>query len=391
MTHDNDVPAFATALIVGGGIGGLATAVTLRRTGVSVVLVERASEFGEVGAGLQLGPNATRLLFEWGLESAIRDVAVFPENLIAKDALTDEELTRIPLGDEFVQRYGAPYCVIHRTDLHSILLAEARRLNVELHTDTEIVEVDSESGSARARDGHTFVADVVIGADGLRSELRDRLVADEPINSGYVAYRGTIASSEVEEISNDVVVWMGPEGHLVQYPLRRGELLNNVLVFRSDGFARGESDYGGADELDARFGDCHPTVRRALDFVGKQRRWPLYDRLPTAEWSSGRLLLMGDAAHPMLQYLAQGCCQALEDADALGRLARTAPATEIGEAFTSERASRTAEVQTTARAFGELCHRTGAAARARNEMLRDRAHDDFRHVDWLYSVIPSRI
>ncbi|GAA1936216.1 3-hydroxybenzoate 6-hydroxylase [Microbacterium aoyamense] len=385
-THDDDVPAVGSALIVGGGIGGLATAVALRRAGVAVTLVEKADEFGEVGAGLQLGPNATRILFGWGLESAIREVAVFPENLIARDALTNEELTRIPLDDAFVGRYGAPYCVIHRTDLHSLLLAEARRLGADLHVATEIVSVDTSAGTARTADGRTYSGDVVIGADGLRSSLRDRLVGDVPVNSGYVAYRGTIAVEDTGPISDDVVVWMAPHGHLVQYPLRRGELLNNVLVFRSDAFARGEEEYGGADELEERFGDCHPVVRRALDFVGKQRRWPLYDRVPTDDWSQGRVVLMGDAAHPMLQYLAQGCCQALEDASALGTIVgHDVAATDVGALFTAERAPRTAEVQSTARAFGDLCHREGDQARARNALLLARGRDDFSTIDWLYA------
>jgi 2-polyprenyl-6-methoxyphenol hydroxylase-like FAD-dependent oxidoreductase len=386
MMHDNDVHAIRSSLIVGGGIGGLATAVAMRRAGIDVTLVERASEFGEVGAGLQLGPNATRVLFSWGLEKAIRDIAVFPENLIARDALTNQELTRVPLGEQFTERYGAPYCVIHRTDLHAILLDEARRLDVDLHTATDIVVVDSATGTALASDGRSFSADVVIGADGLRSALRDRLVGDQVINSGYVAYRGTIAAADAGPVSDDVVVWMGPGGHLVQYPLRRGELLNNVLVFKSDAFARGDEEYGGADELEERFGGCHPVVRRALDFVGKQRRWPLFDRLPTTEWTEGRLLLMGDAAHPMLQYLAQGCCQALEDAQTLGGLVRAgeSPAS-LGSTFTAQRATRTAQVQTTARAFGELCHHTGAAASARNQLLLARSTDDFSAIDWLYA------
>lgn len=386
-TLDEDATTVRNALIIGGGIGGLATAIALRRSGIAVTLVEKATAFGEVGAGLQLGPNAMRVLFAWGLEGAIREVAVFPEHLVARDALTDQELTRVALDRAFEERYGAPYAVIHRTDLHSLLLSEARRLGVDLSTATEVVSVDAAAGTAVTLDGRSLEGDLVIGADGLRSPLRDALVGDEPINSGYVAYRGTIPVAEGGPISNDVVVWMGPGGHLVQYPLRRGELLNNVLVFRSDSFARGESEYGGVAELEERFGGCHPVVRRALDFVGTQRRWPLFDRLPSSTWADQRLVLMGDAAHPMLQYLAQGACQALEDAEALGRIAGLAEtATDVGALFTAERSPRTTQVQTMARAFGELCHRSGGGATERDELLRSRAHDDFSALDWLYAV-----
>ncbi|MBT2486473.1 MULTISPECIES: FAD-dependent monooxygenase [unclassified Microbacterium] len=386
-TLDEDAITVRSALIIGGGIGGLASAIALRRSGIAVALVEKATAFGEVGAGLQLGPNAMRVLFSWGLEDAIREIAVFPDNLVARDAITDRELSRVTLDQAFEDRYGAPYAVIHRTDLHSLLLSEAVRLGADLSTATEVVSVDAAAGIAVTLDGRSLSADLVIGADGLRSSLRDALVGDRPINSGYVAYRGTIPIADGGPIANDVVVWMGPGGHLVQYPLRRGELLNNVLVFRSDSFARGESEYGGVDELEERFSGCHPVVARALDFVGKQRRWPLFDRMPSPIWADQRLVLMGDAAHPMLQYLAQGACQALEDAEALGRVAGHAgTAMDVGARFAAERSPRAAQVQTMARAFGELCHRSGSEAAERNEVLRSRAIDDFSAIDWLYAA-----
>lgn len=382
------------ALVVGGGIGGLATALGLTKSGCSVSLVEQAAAFGEIGAGLQIGPNATRILASWGLLDKVERIGVLPQNIVMRDAVSGEEVARLPLGEEFRDRYGAPYIVIHRTDLHAILLEACRDLGVELLNDVRVERVDvGDAGtSAVATDGRTFSADVTIAADGLHSVLRRTIVGDDPVPSGYVAYRGTIpieTAPEHDRDLDDVVVWVGPGWHLVQYRLRAGQELNQVAVFESPGFSSGETDFGGVDEFRAVFATCHPRVRSALESVRTDRHWPLYDRRPADFWGAGRLVLTGDAAHPMLQYLAQGCCQALEDAKTLEILVADADQAiewpTVLEQFSESRVPRTAEVQTKARMFGDICHARGVNRVIRNELL-SKIDDSalFDYADWLY-------
>jgi salicylate hydroxylase len=380
------------AIVVGGGIGGLATALGLDRAGRKVTVLEQAAEFGEIGAGLQLGPNATRIMDSWGLMDRVRAAGVLPSSVTMRDAVSGERIARLPLTDEFPDRFGAPYVVIHRTDLHAILLDACREAGIELLTGVRVEQVrDTGLGATvTASDGRDFDAEVTIAADGLHSVLRRGIVGDELVPSGYVAYRGTVPITDAvtgDQELDDVVVWAGPGCHLVQYRLRAGQVLNQVAVFESPGFLRGEQEFGGVDELDAAFADCHPRVREAIAHVGRQRRWPLYDRIPAPYWGSGRLVLTGDAAHPMLQYLAQGCCQALEDAKTLELLAtENAPDwPEVIRRFSRTRIPRTAEVQTKARLFGEICHARGAHRFVRNELLAKLTTTEiYDHADWLY-------
>ena len=302
-------------------MAGLAGALALRENGANVTLVERAPEFGEVGAGLQMAPNASRVLQRWGLLEKALEIGVQPKHLVFRDAVTGEELTRQTLGGEFAERYGAPYVVIHRSDLHRVLLEGCEAAGVKLVNDVmvESVETVNGRGVAHTAAGVDYEADVVIGADGLKSTLRPLVASDEPVPSAYVAYRGTVPITENTPKADleDVIVYLGPDCHLVQYPLRKGELLNTVAVFKSPSFERGEEQYGGVDELEAAYKDCVPAVQEALKNLGTGMRWPMYDRDPIENWVAGRMVLMGDAAHPMLQYLAQGACQALEDAAVL--------------------------------------------------------------------------
>lgn len=393
MTHISAVRQ-ESALVVGGGIGGLATAFGLTKGGYQATVVEQAEAFGEVGAGLQLGPNAIRVLESWGLLDQVSSVGFHPENIVMKDALTGEEITRMSLGDDFQDRYGAPYIVIHRTDLHSILLDACKESGVELLTNTRIENVtELEQGTvAIDQNGRKIEADITIGADGLHSKIRDEIVGDEVVPSGYVAYRGTVPADSIESEHglNDVVVWVAPGCHLVQYRLRAGAVLNIVAVFESQKFLRGEENFGDVEELDEAFSNCHPRVQRSIKHIGRQRRWPMYDREPAENWGEGRIVLMGDAAHPMLQYLAQGCCQALEDAKTLEVLAerhRDGNETQWSQVisdFTSTRVPRTGEVQTRARIFGEICHAGSATRMLRNELLTNSELDLYKYADWIY-------
>ena len=394
-TAPADWAANPEVVVVGGGIGGLSSAYALAATGRRVRVLEQSSAFGEVGAGLQLGPNATRILREWGLLDEVVSAGVLPRRLVLKDALDGSELTHLDLGRDFQDRYGAPYVVIHRSDLLEILLRACKRADVDLVPDAQVLAVQNGPDVAAAvtcQAAHR--AALVVAADGLWSTLRRNLSDDEPICSGYVAYRGAIPLSEAAELEGlslgDVVVYVGPGRHFVQYTLRQGDMLNQVAVFASPAYQRGEADWGGPDELDAVFSACCRQVQHGAAKLGRERRWPMFDRLPISTWVQGRLALTGDAAHPMLQYLAQGACQAIEDAWTLA--AQAPPPGSDGQdewrvaldAYQKLRTERTAQVQLTARTWGDLWHCDGLTRAVRNELLRERDPADYRHVDWLY-------
>ncbi|MGW1818531.1 FAD-dependent oxidoreductase [Streptomyces sp. NPDC002125] len=384
-------------LVIGGGIGGLATALAAARSGRTVRVLEKAPAFTEIGAGLQMAPNATRLLDRLGVLDKVIAAGVLPEHLVFRNAVTGAELTRVRLdSEEFRRRMGGPYVVVHRSDLLDILLEAAREAGVELVNNACAQEIEELPSSVRVvcQDGTVHTGSAVVACDGLHSRTRALFADDEPVQSGYVAYRGTLPIEEVEggESLRDVVVWMGPGLHLVQYPLRSGRLYNQVAVFRSPGFATGEEGWGGPHELDGVFTAACEQVRRALPGLGRERWWPMADRAPIGTWTKGRLALLGDAAHPMLQYLAQGACQALEDAvtlaDALDEQAPAgaAPADWAAalETYAGRRTERTARVQSTARVWGEMWHVDGVAAILRDEVFRKRAPEDLSPAEWLW-------
>jgi 3-hydroxybenzoate 6-monooxygenase len=383
------------AIVVGGGIGGLGSALALARAGFAVRVLEQQPEFGEVGAGLQMAPNATRILRSWDLLDEVIDLGVTPRRLVMRDALDGGELTHLDLA-ETARRFGAPYVVIHRSDLHAILLRACRAAGVDLVTDAAVhsVEVAAEHAVAigdRRRD----TGSIVLAADGLGSRLRARISDDEPVSSAYVAYRGALPLADLPDTSglalDDVVVYIGPGCHFVQYPLRRGEMLNQVAVFWSPKALAGEEDWGTPDELDAAFAATCDRIQAALPNLWRDRWWRMYDREPITNWVDGRLALTGDAAHPMLQYLAQGACQALEDAAQLAEQAtkaRFADGTDWDRAlaaYAETRTVRTARVQRTARQWGDLWHCDGLFRATRNALLRDRDPADYRYIDWLYA------
>lgn len=381
-------------LVVGGGIGGLATALALAKTGRSVHVLERAPEFSEVGAGLQLAPNASRMLDRLGVLDAIWANAVFPQQLVWMDAMTGRQVTALDLGDKFRAAYGYPYVVMHRSDLLAALLAGCRaQAGITLETSKDVIGVeDLEHGAeVRCADGSVYRCGMLIGADGLHSTVR-RTIADDgpPVCSEYVAYRGTLPIDKMPEHAglDNVVMWTGHDLHLVQYPVRRGELYNQVAVFRSDRFDPASDDWGTVDELEARFsGACGP-VRSAISMIHTNRRWPMYDRAPIPTWTRNRIALLGDAAHPMLQYLAQGAAQAIEDAgslaDALQCHGEDFP--QALQAYQEARRLRTARVQLTARWFGDVIHLGHVGAEVRNALLAERPSDSFSAVDWLYAA-----
>jgi 2-polyprenyl-6-methoxyphenol hydroxylase-like FAD-dependent oxidoreductase len=389
-------------LIVGGGIGGLATAYALRLAGLSVRVLERAPQFSEVGAGIQLAPNATRLLASWGLLDPIVAAGVRPRRLVLSDAHSGIELTALDLGPSFAERYGAPYVVLHRTDLLDALLDACRSSGVHLENDRSVVRVTTEADAAHVEtaEGHRYTAALVVAADGLHSTLRRYLSDDEPVASGFVAYRGAVPLSDVKRHASldEVQLYVGPGIHLVQYPVRSGSMYNQVAVFRSERFFAGEAEWGTADELHEVFGRTCPEVRDSMEAIWSDQRWPMYDREPIDDWIAGRMVLLGDAAHPMLQYLAQGACQALEDAAVLaGSIRRYAPdgprntaqLEKALAAYVGHRQERTARVQRNARHWGDIWHTDGIAVLLRNEIFARRDAHDFYYTDWLFDHAPG--
>ena len=340
---------------------------------------------------MQLAPNALRSLDRLGVLAAVSRDAVFPAQLLMMDALSGERITAVELGDAFRERYGYPYAVMHRSDLHAHLLRACRDSPaVTLENNRTVVAVEDREDTVHitCAEGATYVTDLLIGADGLHSKVR-RMLGDgaAPVCEEYVAFRGTVPMHQMTQDArgDSMVGWAGPEMHLVQYPVRRGELFNQVAVFRSPSYQPDGDAWGTAEELDAKFATMHPLVRASLETIGRDRRWTMSDRPPLADWVRGRIVLVGDAAHPMLQYLAQGACQAIEDAVCLAEMLDRSNSVETGlSQYQDARRSHTARVQLTARLFGEICHASGVAAMFRNAALRRRDTDDYRHFDWLY-------
>jgi 3-hydroxybenzoate 6-monooxygenase len=378
-------------IVVGGGIGGLSAAFALTRKGLSVRVLERSGEFGEVGAGLQLAPNCTRILDDYGLLEEAKRLGVLPTNMVMKDALDGSILTSLDLK-HLEGRYGSPYLVIHRSDLHGLFLRACQRAGVDLRTGQHVTEYGNTESGARVTlaDGDEHAASLVIAADGLHSTARARLVGDEPVNSAYVAYRGAVPIEKVRENNiseTDVVVYIGPRCHFVQYPLRGGEMFNQVAVFESARALAGEEDWGTPDELDRAFAHTTENIQRGLPLMWRDRWWRMFDREPIETWVYGRIALLGDAAHPPLQYIAQGAIMAIEDGYVLAEhLAAGQDADRALAAYQAVRPEHCRRVLTTSRAWGRLWHLDGEQRDRRNKILRARDPHDYSFTDWLYST-----
>jgi len=380
-------------IIVGGGIGGLATTLALALKGIRSVLLEQSAEFREVGAGIQLGPNVFKRFDMLGIRAGIDANAVFPENLIMRDALTGEEVTRMPLGERAKTHWGFPYGVTHRADLHGTLLEACRAQTLVTLRNSAKVTAYKDTGdgvTVTLAEGETLTGSAMVACDGLWSAVREDIVADgKPRVSGHIAYRAVLPAADVPQgqFENNVVLWAGPKTHLVHYPLRRGELFNLVAVFHSNRYEEGWNAFGDVEELNERFQNQQPQVHNLLGKIEAWRMWVLCDREPVANWTKGRITLLGDAAHPMLQYLAQGACMAIEDAvclaDALS--ARRDDPHAAFLAYQQARYLRTARVQVMARVYGDFYHAAGPVRELRNMALSGRAVEAaYAGNDWLY-------
>ncbi|MDQ0571702.1 salicylate hydroxylase [Variovorax paradoxus] len=377
----------AHILVVGGGIGGLATALALSRGHHRVDVFEQAAAFGEIGAGIQIGPNVTRRLHQLGLAEGLEAIAACPEALVVRSAGSGSELARLPLGDAMRQRYGAPYLCVHRADLHSLLLEAVRAQGTgTLVTDARIAQVETSddlvcvsSSGARAWEGEALVC-----ADGLWSVARQQLevpsAAEPPRITGHTAWRGLAAQAALPQAlrRQRVDVWLGPRLHVVAYPVRGGDWLNVVVIAESApaGDARDWDQASSLDALQKATGRSGSGVQALLEAVPGWRAWTLSDRPPlasAAEMAHGRVALVGDAAHPMVPYLAQGAGMAIEDATALAEALGKGGAAEVPAAFAhyaEARWQRNALVQARARRNGRVFHATGAARLGRDLAMR---------------------
>jgi salicylate hydroxylase len=389
-------------VIAGGGIGGLAAAVACAQRGVPVQLLERAAQLSEVGAGIQIGPNVTRILQAWGLGAVLAQVAAFPKFLQARDAHTGQVLGSLRLGERAQALYGAPYATIHRADLQSLLHAAAQAAGVDVRLNQTVkgwretpegLQVDTANGAS-------LKASALIGADGVWSAVRQQLLGDAPARfTGHLAYRALVAQADLPAHlrSDQVTVWMGPRLHVVHYPVRSGQWLNLVAIVH--GFkpeqaqeAQGWDQAGHTQALMQAMGAVGRDLHERLASVPAWRQWALHDREPMSapsQMAQGRVALLGDAAHPMRPYLAQGAGMAIEDAQVLAQSLSTGSASVVQQlqAYAVQRWARNARVQTRAIRNGHIFHATGPVALGRNLSMRlmgERVMD----VPWLYADGP---
>jgi len=386
-----------SVLLVGGGIGGLAAALALARLGIGVDLLEQSAAIGEIGAGLQLGPNAFAALDALGVGEAVRRGAVFTDRLVMMDAVDCSEVGSVPVGEAFRARFGNPYAVSHRADLHgAIHEAVKQQPLIRFHTSAQVEALDlgARGVTAVTRDGRRFSADGIVGCDGVKSVVRATLIGDAPRVSGHVVYRAVVPAADMPEDLrwNAPVVWAGPDCHLVHYPLRHGEQYNLVVTFHSREREQGGVSDGSRDEVMSYFEGVHARPRQLLDRPTSWRRWSTADREPVASWSQGRATLLGDAAHPMMQYLAQGACMALEDAVTLGAAVRACDF-DLGAAFrlyAAARVARTARVVLSVREMGRIYHAKGVERLVRNSLWVGRTPERFYDaVEWLHGWNPA--
>jgi 2-polyprenyl-6-methoxyphenol hydroxylase-like FAD-dependent oxidoreductase len=379
-------------LVAGGGIGGVAVALALVLRGFSVKVLEQAPQLGEIGAGIQFGPNAFAALDALGIGDKARARAVYTDEMVMHDALDETLVGRIPTGAAFRERFGNPYAVIHRADVHSSLLEGARESGrIDVLTSTTVQRVEQDEVSVRVHDskGNLHQGLALIGADGVKSAVRRQYVGDEARVSGHVVYRAVVDKKDfpADLQWNAASIWVGPNCHLVHYPLRGGEQYNVVVTFHSREQEEWSVREGDRAEVLSYFDGICAKARQLIDLPKDWKRWATADREPIGQWIHGRVALLGDAAHPTLQYLAQGACMAMEDAVTLGEALRVHD-NDFIQAFAHyqrSRVARTARVVLSAREMGRIFHAKGVERLVRNELWKDRSPERYYDaMEWLY-------
>jgi salicylate hydroxylase len=380
-------------LIAGGGIGGLSAALGLAQKGFRSILLEKASQLGEIGAGIQLGPNAFHAFDYLGVGEAARNMAVYIDQLRLMDALTAEEITHIDLGDNFRARFGNPYAVVHRGDLHGVFQKACRDSElIDLRVSSEVVGYDQggHSVTAHLANGERVTGSLLIGADGLWSNVRKQVAGDgAPRVSGHTTYRSVIPTEQMPDDLrwNAATLWAGPKCHIVHYPLSGWKVFNLVVTYHNDAPEPVAGKPVSEEEVMKGFAHVHERAQNIIRHGTNWRLWVLCDRDPTERWIDGRVALLGDAAHPMLQYFAQGACQAMEDAVCLSHvLAAHEDHRAALEAYRAQRFPRTARVQLLSRAIGEhIYHPAGDHARLRNAIMGAKSQEEwYGDLAWLY-------
>ncbi|MFO1269339.1 MAG: 3-hydroxybenzoate 6-monooxygenase [Rubrivivax sp.] len=381
-------------LIAGGGIGGLAAALALVKRGFAVTLLEQSPEIGEIGAGIQLGPNAFSAFDALGVGERARGRAVYTDCMVMHDALDETCVGRIPTGEAFRARFGNPYAVIHRVDVHRSLLEGVQASGrVEFHTSTRVVRVeqDATAGLVTAFDqeGRAYTGQALVGADGVKSVVREQYVGDPARVTGHVVYRAVVDKKDFppELRWNAASIWVGPNCHLVHYPLRGGEQYNVVVTFHSRNAEQWGVREGSREEVQSYFQEISPKPRQLIDLPKSWKRWATADRDPIPNWTFGRATLLGDAAHPTTQYMAQGACMAMEDAVTLGEALRVngnvwEPAFAL---YQRSRIARTARIVLSSREMGRIYHAKDVERLVRNDLWRGRSPERFYDaLEWLY-------
>ena len=387
-TSPSDLPV----LVAGGGIGGLAAALALVRQGFRVKVLEQAAELGEIGAGMQLGPNAFHAFDALGVGEQARQRAVYTDFMVMHDAIDEYQVGKIPTGEAFRQRFGNPYAVIHRADAHTALLEGVQASgHIEFVTSTRVarVEQDAEGVTVHDQHGNAHRGRALIGADGVKSVVRQQFVGDEARVTGHVVYRAVVDKADFPEDLrwNAASIWVGPHCHLVHYPLRGGEQYNVVVTFHSREQEQWGVTEGSQAEVQSYFQGLCPKARQLIDLPKSWKRWATADREPIGQWSFGRVTLLGDAAHPTTQYMAQGACMAIEDAVTLGE-ALCVHGNNIEKAFDlyqRSRVARTARIVLSSREMGRIYHAKGVERLVRNDLWRGRTPERFYDaMEWLY-------
>ncbi len=381
-------------IIAGGGIGGLAAALGLARKGITVIVLERAAEIGEIGAGIQIGPNAFHCFDYLGVGDEARAKAVYIDHLRLMDAVGGEQIAAIPLDDRFRRHFRNPYAVVHRADLHGVLLEACRGSDlIELRTRHRVTryEQDGTVVDVFFDNGERLSGRALIGADGLRSDIRAQLVGDgEPRVSGHTTYRSVIPTEQMPEDLrwNAATLWAGPKCHIGHYPLKGWKVFNLVVTYHNDVEEAVAGKPVDKDEVRQGFEHIHPRARQIIEHGDDWKLWVLCDRDPILDWVDGRVALLGDAAHPMLQYFAQGACMAMEDAVCLSHMfdLHGDDVEAALDAYMRKRRVRTARVQIDSRLIGDyIYHADGATAEVRNDVMSNLTPEQwYDKLGWLY-------